>query len=529
MKSNAYVSEKRAAVPGVKIPRSQFNLSKTHKTTFDGDYLIPFYTQEVLPGDTFNVSIDAFLRLSTPLYPFMDNLFISLYHFFCPDRLVWTNFKKMMGEQDNPSDTVDYTWPRITATATFNGEGELYDQLGINTVKITTAKAVNNIKPRMYNLIWNSWFRDSNLQDSVTVDLDDGPDDSANYVLLKKNKIHDYFTSALPWPQKTGATEVLMPLGTTAPVEVVSGDALSFDTDGAAGGNELDVVLANASSEIDLSTTFSGTSNPVNYVGGLHVDLANASSATINQWRYAEAVQVLYERDARGGTRYVELIWSHFGIENAGGDARQQRPEFLGSSRDYLNVNPIASTYDDDTNNTKGQLGAVATGMVRNSGFVKSFTEHGYVMSLICVHGENTYHQGLARDWMYDDKLDMYWPALSQIGEQSIAMHEIYCTGGANDDNVFGYQERDAHHRYAPNTVAGLFRSDATGTLEAWGLWQDLTAEPSLGSTFITCATPIDRVIQTPSEPHIIADFNIRNFAARPLPVYGVPAQVGRF
>lgn len=527
MKSNAYVSEQRATVPGVKIPRSQFNLSKTHKTTFDGDYLIPFYTQEVIPGDTFNVSIDAFLRLSTPLYPFMDNLFISLYHFFCPDRLVWTNFKKMMGEQENPADTVDYTWPRITATATFNGEGELYDQLGVNTVKITTAKAINNIKPRMYNLVWNTWFRDENLQNSVTVDLDDGPDDSADYVLLKKNKIHDYFTSALPWPQKTGATEVLMPLGTTAPIMGVN-----MDFDGVEDAANRASVYDSAGGSLKyLDTT--GTNLFGSSSGGgssyLAADLANASSATINQWRYAEAVQVLYERDARGGTRYVELIWSHFGVENAGGDARQQRPEFLGSSRDFLNVNPIASTYDDATNNTKGQLGAVATGMVRNSGYVKSFTEHGYVMSLICVHGENTYHQGLARDWMYDDKLDMYWPALSQIGEQSIAMHEIYCTGGANDDNVFGYNERDAHHRYAPNTVAGLFRSDATGTLEAWGLWQDLTAEPSLGSTFITCATPIDRVIQTPSEPHIIADFNIRNFAARPLPVYGVPAQVGRF
>jgi hypothetical protein len=538
MKSTAFVSQKQATVPGVNIPRSQFDLSNTIKNAQDVDYLVPLYNQEVLPGDTHNIQMHGFARLSSPLFPFMDNLFASVYWFFVPNRLIWTNFKKMMGEQDNPGDSVDYTIPQITAAtgANMGGVGELYDCYDVPVGNITTAKAINNLLPRGYNLIWNSWFRDENLQNAVTVDTGDGPDTNANYRLLKKNKMADMFTSCLPWPQKTGATEVLIPIGTTAPVTgigIVDGQSTNasaanvWESDASAyrsyAGN-WDGSTGQIRIEGQSASTAVGTSN----LPQIYADLANGDGATMNQLRYASAVQVLYERDARGGTRYPELVWAHFGVENAGGDARMARPEFLGSSRDQINVNAIASTYDDNTNNTKGDLGAIGTVNI-NTGIVKSFSEHGFIHALLCFHGEQTYQSGLPKHFAYRDKLDLYWPALAQLGEQVVENSEIYCDGSANDTGTFGYQERDYHHRYKPSSIRGAFRSTASGTLEAWGLWEKFTSLPTLGSTFIQSNTPIDRVLKVTTEPNFIYDFVNTHYAARPLPTYGIPAQLGRF
>lgn len=517
-RSAGQVQEKRAAIPDIKLPRSQFDMSSTLKTAFDAQDIIPFYQQEVIPGDSHNISVNGLLRLSTPLYPFMDNLYMDVHFFFVPHRIIWTNFKKMMGEQDNPADSVDFTVPQITATK--HAVGDLYDQYGIppNT---TNNIAHANLLPRGYNAIYNAWFRDENLQDSITVDIDDGPDTATDYAIKKRGKRHDYFTSCLPWTQKTGATEVLMPLGTSAPINVDAADTVevSIYNDAYSSITKLDIG----------ATRLEGSNQSGSAATQLYADLQNASAATINQFRQAEAVQVLYERDARGGTRYPELIWSHFGVENAGGDARMQRPEFLGSWTGMMNINPIAQQSNDGVNGAVGELSAIGTGTIANCGFSKSFTEHGYIHGLISIRGEKTYQQGIQRHWLRNDKLDFYWPSLAQLGEMAITNKEIWTDGSANDDLVFGYQEVFGDLRYKPSEIHGIFRSDAAGSLDAWHLSEDFASLPTLGSTFITDATPVDRVVATPADPNVIADFWIQQYSARPLPIFGTPATLGRF
>lgn len=525
MKSSMIASKKFAETPRIRIPRSSFKRDHTLKTTIDSQYLYPILVDEIIPGDGFNVTTHYFGRLATPLYPLMDNLHFDLFYFFVPTRILFDNFKKMMGEQDNPADSVDFTIPQITPA--IHTEGSLYDHLGV-PFGTTNAVAHSNIPARCYNKIWNDWFRDENLQDSVTVDVDDGPDAVADYVLLKRGKRHDYFTSCLPWPQKADA--VSLPLGTTAPVKGIGADNQNwsagpqtvYETGETASTSFADVKkFGQISHDIYAEEDVDNAGFP-----GIYADLSNATAATINELRQAFAIQTLYERDARGGTRYVEIVLSHFGVSNAGGDARLQRAEYLGGTSNPVNISPVAN--QSSTTNPVGELAGIGT-MSGQAGFTKSFTEHGTLMCLANCRGDITYQQGLNRMWSRLDKLDQVFPALSQLGEQAVLNKEIFIDGSANDEVVFGYQEAYAEMRYKPSEIHSAFRSNAATPLDAWHLAQEFATLPTLGATFIQDATPVSRVVATPSEPEIILDVFHSMACARPLPMFGIPATLGRF
>jgi hypothetical protein len=473
MKSN--MTNRFAMTPEVKIPRSSFTDRFGHKTTIDVDYLYPFYVDEALPGDTFNVNTTAFARLNTPVFPIMDNMVMETFFFEVPMRILWTNWRKFMGERYNPNDTIDFTIPQAVATASSNDVGKLSDYIGIPTD--VDNLSYSNMFHRAYNMIWNEWFRDQNLQDSVTVDVDDGPDDPADYVLLKASKRHDYFTSALPWPQKGDAVE--LPLGTSAPIY----------TD-ATGTSSISILDNDQTTKIAMGADGANVyrqsgSSPT---ASLLTDLSAATAATINQLRQAFQIQKLLERDARGGTRYIEIIRSHFQVTSP--DGRAWRPVYLGGGKSNVNVSPIAQTSSTDVTSPQGNLAAMGTALLDNHGFTKSFTEHSIIIGLVCVRADLTYQQGLNRMFSRLTRYDFYWPALAQIGEQPVLNKEIYAQGTVADDNVFGYQERYAEYRYKPSQISGKMRSGATGTLDAWHLSEEFASLPALNATFIQSNTP---------------------------------------
>lgn len=510
-----------ARVPRAEIQRSSFDRSHGHKTTFDSGFLVPVFVDEVLPGDTFNVDMTGFVRMSTPLRPVMDNIEVCSFFFFVPNRLVWNNFEKFNGEQDNPGDSTDFLVPQVVTVAGGFTERSVMDYFGLPTKRHPLS--VNALPFRAYNLIWNEWFRDQNLQPSLTVPRTDGPDTAATYTLQRRNKRHDYFTSSLPWPQK-GAS-VSIPLGTTAEILPKAG---VFPQVSIVGG-PVNTLTVSGTSPFGVSTTTNpGGTGPIRWeVSGLQADLTTATAATINALRTAFQVQRLYERDARGGTRYTEIVRSHFGVVSP--DARLQRPEYLGGGRSYVHIHQVEQTSQPSAGNPIGALGAYGTAVMSKHGFSKSFTEHGWVIGLVNVRADLTYQQGIERMWSRRTRFDYFWPALAHLGEQPVLSKEIFADGTAGDDTIWGYQERYAEYRYKPSRVSGIFRSNATGPLDSWHLALNFASRPALNATFIPDQPPIARVVAASTEPQFIGDFFFRFRAARPMPVYGVPGMIDHF
>lgn len=540
-------------IPSTQIPRSVFDRSHGYKTTFNSGYLVPFYVDEVLPGDSFKLTATLFARLATPIVPFMDNLYLETFFFFVPNRLVWDNWQKFNGEQKNPGDLTDFLIPTVSGKNVQNQT--LWDYFGLPT-NVNASLKVNALPFRAYNLIFNEWFRDENLQASLNVPTGDGPDNLSDYNLVRRGKRHDYFTSCLPWPQKGPGVEIS--LGGSVPV---SGDVSfyrqvgSYHVDNGIAGvnNWSDRVLFkesvpfsigskdsnwNGSNAIPIQGAFAASDphpNQISFFAGKYgitsdgftADLSKATPISINDLRQAFQIQKLYERDARGGTRYTEILRSHFGVISP--DARLQRPEYLGGSSARISINPVQQTSATSDVTPQGNLAAY--GVVSDSfhGFSKSFVEHGYVFGFVNVRADLTYQQGLNRMWSRQGRFDFYWPVLAHLGEQAVLNKEIFAQGTAVDDEVFGYQERYAEYRYYPGQITGKFRSTDPHPLDSWHLAQHFSTLPTLSSQFIEDNPPVGRVVAVTSEPQFLFDSYIRLKCARPMPVYSVPGLVDHF
>lgn len=533
MAGRSVMKHQFSQVPSAEIPRSQFDRSHGVKTTITkaGD-LVPIFIDEALPGDTMNLRMTAFARMATPIKPIMDNQFMETFFFAVPYRLVWENWQRFNGEQDDPGDSTDYVIPTQTAPAGGYPIGGLADHFGIPTG--VDGLQHSSLFHRAYRLIWNEWFRDQNLQNRATVDF--GDSGTTGDSLLQRGKRHDYFTSCLPWPQKGDA--VTVPVGDQARITGIGRTGQSGITAGPTGVYETAGNQRNYGAYVPLDTdnlTLMAMSNSPTGNPSVYAKLDEVTGFSINSWREAFQLQRMLERDARGGTRYTEIVRSHFGVISP--DQRLQRPEYLGGGSSMVNINPVAQTAQANAaapgpgaNDTpQGNLAAIGTVSLNNHGFTKSFTEHCIVIGLVNVRADITYQQGLDRMFSRSTRYDFYWPALAHLGEQAVLNKEIYAQGTADDELVFGYQERFAEMRYKPSRITGKFRSADPASLDAWHLSQDFADLPVLGTDFIKDDPPIDRVIAVPSEPHYLFDGYIRYLHARPMPMYGVPGMIDHF
>lgn len=544
---NKNASHSFAFLPSISKGRNLFDRSHEYKTTFDSGYLIPIMVDDVLPGDTYTLKrLDFFIRLNTLITPVMDNAYLELFAFFVPDRLTWDHSKNFWGETDNPTDTTQYTRPQLTVPDGGFPVGSVADYFGLPTLK--KYESIDAIPFRDLNLIFNEWFRDENLQNSLLVPKGDGPDDFSNYNLFRRGKRKDYFTSCLPWPQK-GET-VTLPTGVTAPV-VGNGMTLGLCGTNKSGGfgrvalycnngSGGNIVVNNSGVNRSVHSYYSGLStngkDGVNFgviedpsYSGLIADLSTAQGATLSQFRHALQVQVYQEINARYGTRYTEFVRGQYGVISP--DARLQRPELLGVSSTMLDINTVPQTSSTDTTSPQGNLSAYATFNSFNNdtlSFSKSFTEHGWIFILANVRADLTYQDGIDRKWSRKTPFDYAIPVLSNTSEQVVFNKEIFASGNTDLDNqAFGYQERYAEYRYYPSKITGKMRSSDPQSLDVWHLSQHFTETPKLNAQFIEDNPPFDRVIAVPSEPQFVGDFHFSLLCARPLPLFGIPSGLG--
>ena len=565
--------------PAMYMKRTKFDRSHVYKTTFNSGKLIPVFVDEVLPGDTTRISVNYFARLATPIKPIMDNIYLDWFFFFVPNRLVWEHWQNFCFEQEDPDDSTDYVIPTVSATGNSENAylGSLWDYFGLPVNTSGNLSGISALPFRCVYLIWNEWFRDENLQKSVKIQKGDANEvldssrasDQPSWVFLSgtsifpglacppRGKRHDYFTSALPWTQKgpgvsiglAGTASIVDPTPDSGYLLYSNAKQLAVVTaargEGWEGGYRVatgdgSVTFSRYGSDSDSSSVagFAGNSEDkvtVNaqvgssYLGNdSYVDLDTSSIFTINSLRTAFQMQKFYERLARGGSRYTEVLRSFFGVVSP--DARLQRPEFLGSFTKMVNVNPIAQTSATDTTSPQGNLSAYGVTAAKFHGFTKSFVEHGYILGFVCARADLTYQQGINKMWLRSTVYDFYWPTFAHLGEQAIALREIYAQGTEADSTVFGYQERYAEYRYKPSQITGKFRSSVVnGSLDKWHLSQFFKNAPTLNEEFIVENPPIERIIAVPSEPEFLLDIGFRYTTVRPMPMFGTPGLVDHF
>lgn len=537
------------------IGRSKFNRNHSCKLSFNVGDVIPFYVDEVLPGDTFQLKTSMVARLQTLLTPMMDNLYIDTYYFFVPNRIVWEHWRELMGENRQSAwiPTVEYSVPQITAPDGGWSIGTIADYMGIPTGVANLS--VNALPFRAYALIMNEWFRDENLSDPLSIPVDDATVagvNTGNYITdvakgglpFKAAKFHDYFTSALPSPQK--GPDVTIPVATAGAVPVIgNGQALGlsyFSSFGGQGTNSLmygtdGLVIADNEGNVGdtavqitnvKQNAYVGITPEANLSGMVANFDGNAVAATINQLRMAFQIQKLYEKDARGGTRYIEVLKSHFGVTSP--DARLQRPEYLGGNRIPVNINQVIQNSATQSDGTPlGDTAAFSLTTDVHGDFIKSFVEHGFVIGLMVARYDHTYQQGLERFWSRKDRFDYYWPVFANIGEQAILNKEIFAQGKDEDDEVFGYQEAWADYRYKPSRVCGEMRSSAPTSLDVWHLADDYASLPALSDSWIReDKSNVDRVLAVTSSVsnQMFADLYIQCMATRAMPMYSIPGLI---